>query len=110
MKQVIHDKEIKVCICGKSRKKLLLDSKSRALGWLATAALLLMSIVIIFDIGIVIHDISDTIKNTDIKSIVAYLVVTHLILFTFVRCIVYKFKHKHSLRCSLRMAWIRTAY
>lgn len=106
----IKDKTINICICGKSRKKLLLDSKSRVLGWMATAALLLMTSATIFDVEIFLQDISDTINNIDIKSIVAYLVVAYLMLATLARCVIYKFKHKHSLRCSLRMAWLKFAY
>lgn len=106
----IKDKTIKLCVCGKNRKKLVLDGKSRALGWMAAAAILLIASVIIFDIGIFLQDISDTIEHGDIKSIVAYGVISYLSVSVVIRLIIYRLKCKHSLRCSLRMAWIKTVY
>lgn len=94
MRQVIHDKEVKICICGKSNKTVIRNAKRRAAAWMGTTIVICFTVVLIFDPEVIFTDI-------DFKSWLTYGCVAYCVIGVSYKTVKYKLA-KHSLHCSFR--------
>lgn len=97
MKQVIKDKTIRACICGKDKHAIIeRTAKQRVLTWLAVSGVCLMLS------GVVLGGV-DVTEWKDPVSIVILLALAYVLI-----AIPYKtarYMQKHTLSCSLRRAF-----
>ena len=98
MKQIIKDKTVKACVCGKDKQATVeRTAKRRVSSWLALSALIIFVAAAVFD-GFNWSDWNDA------GGLVVVALTAYIIIGVSVKTIVYKNK-KHTLYCSLRHAF-----
>lgn len=100
MKQIIHDKTIRVCVCGKNAKTMQMTAKRRVLRWLGTgAAVSLLVGSLLYPEGI--YD------NSELKNLIYIGIVLYFAIGTAIRALI-NIQHGHRLVCSFRKAYLDT--
>lgn len=105
----IKDKTINICICGKSRKTIKLEGYDRMLGWVVTIGLASAMLGVIVKLGVSLQAITAAVQTRGLEAVVAYALVIYAVIYLVIRVAISR-KQKHSLLCSLRMAWLKFAY
>lgn len=97
MRRVIRDKEVKVCICGRSNKTVIRTAKQRVSTWMGT---------IVVAVVILLITVEDGYRHSGIESrdILPIGVALFIILATAIKTVSY-LRKGHSLMCALRWAY-----
>lgn len=97
MRQVIHDKEIRVCICGKSNKTVVRTAKQRVSTWMGT-------VVVIMVILLVVSEDGYKYSGIEVRDLLPIGVALFIVLATAIKTVSY-LRKGHSLMCALRWAY-----
>ena len=95
---IINDKQVAVCICGKSNNKILRTSKQRALTIIGSLVLAGFTIALLIDPSFIL-------EKPDIKSVILYGLILYFIVIVPYKLVSFK-KLGHSFFCSPRRAYL----
>ena len=97
---IINDKQVAVCICGKSNNKILRTSKQRALTIIGSLVLAGFTIALLIDPSFIL-------EKPDIKSVILYGLILYFMVVVPYKTVVYLQKN-HTFYCAIRRAFWET--